>query len=78
MCRVDLVGHLLACELHFVRVDDDNIITAIDVGGVARLVLAAEDLRNLRCKTSQYLVGRVDDNPLLVNRSGVRRDSFVA
>ena len=23
-------------------------------------------------------VGRVDDNPLLVNRSGVRRDSFVA
>ena len=75
---IDLVGHLLACELHFVRVDDDNIIAAIDVGGVARLVIAAEDLRNLRCKPTQSLVGRNDNNPLLVNRSGVRRDSFVA
>ena len=75
---VDLVGHLLARQPYLVGVHDDNVVAAIDVGCLARLVLAAEDLRNLRCKTSQYLVGRVDDNPLLVNRSGVRRDSFVA
>ena len=76
--RVDLVGHFVARELHLLRVDDDDVVTTVDVGCVAGLVLASEDLRDLRCKTSQYLVGRVDDNPLLVNRSGVRRDSFVA
>lgn len=75
---VDLVGHLLARELHFVRVDNDYEVAAINVGRVARLVLAPEDLRDLRSKTSQYLVCRIDDNPLLVDRSGIRRDSFVA
>lgn len=78
MARVDLVGHLVARELHLVRVDDDDIITAIDVGRVAGLVLASEDLRDLRCKTSQYLVRRVDHHPLFGRGRGVGRDSLVA
>lgn len=78
VARVDLVGHLVARELHLVRVDDDDIITAIDVGRVAGLVLASEDLRDLRCKTSQYLVRRVDHHPLFGRGRGVGRDSLVA
>ena len=78
MSRVDLVGHLLARELHLVRVDNDYIVAAISVGRVAGLVLASEDLRDLRCKTSQYLVVRIDQNPLFFDRSGIRRDSLVA
>ncbi len=40
--RVDLVGHLVARELHLLGVDNDDVVTAIDVGGVAGLVLASE------------------------------------
>ena len=54
--RVDLVGHFVARELHLLRVDDDDVVTTVDGGCVAGLVLASEDLRDLRCKTSQYLV----------------------
>ena len=47
--RVDLVGHFVARELHLLRVDDDDVVTTVDVGCVAGLVLASEDLRDLRC-----------------------------
>ena len=76
--RVDLVGHLVARELHLLRVDDDDIVTAVHVGRVAGLVLAAEDLGDLRSKTSQYLVRSVDDNPFLGYRRCIGRDSLVA
>ena len=74
---IDLVGHLCACKLNLLGVDNDNIITAIDVRSVARLVLTTQNLCDLRSKTSQYLVGSVDNVPLLLNGSGVQRDSFV-
>ena len=76
--RVDLVGHFVARELHLLRVDDDDVVTAVDVGCVAGLVLASEDLRDLRCKTSQYLVRSVDDDPFLGHRRCIGRDSLVA
>ena len=75
---VDLVGHFVARELHLLRVDDDDVVAAIDVGRVAGLVLASEDLRDLRCKTSQYLVRSVDDDPLFGHRRSIGRDSLVA
>ena len=76
--RVDLLGHLVARELHLLRIDDDDVVTAIHVGRVAGLVLASEDLRDLRCKTSQYLVRSVDDDPFLGHRRCIGRDSLVA
>ena len=78
MTRVDLVGHFFARELHLVRVDDDDVVTAVHVGRVAGLVLASEDLRDLRCKTSQYLIRSVDDDPFLGHRRSIGRDSLVA
>ena len=76
--RLDLVGHFFARELHLVRIDDDDVVTAIHVGRVAGLVLASEDLRDLRCKTSQYLIRSVDDDPFLGHRRSIGRDSLVA
>ena len=78
MTRVDLIGHFLARELHLLRVDYDHVVAAIDVGRVAGLVLASEDLRDLRCKTSQHLVRCVDDDPFLGHRRSIGRDGLVA
>ena len=62
----------------YARVDDDDVVTAVHVGRVAGLVLASEDLRDLRCKTSQYLIRSVDDDPFLGHRRSIGRDSLVA
>ena len=75
---IDLLGQFVARELHLLRIDDDDVVTAIDVGRVAGLVLAAEDLGDLRCKTSQHLVRRIYHHPFLGDGSCIRRDCFVA
>ena len=78
VASVDLVGQFFACQLHLFGIDDDDIVTAVGVGRVARLVLAAQNLGDLRRKATQHLVGGVDDVPLLGDGSCVRRDGFVA
>jgi len=77
VARVDLVGQLVARELHLVRIDYDDEITAISVRSVAGLVLASEDLSHLRRKTSQHLVRRVDNEPLFLSSFRIDRDGFV-
>ena len=74
---IDLVGQFVARELHLLRIDHDDIITAIGVGSVAGLVLAAKDLGHLRSKTSQHLVRCVYHHPFLGDGSRIRRDGFV-
>ena len=53
---VDLVGLFLASELHLCSVDDDNIVTAIDVRSETGLVLAADKLGDLRGEKDSYKV----------------------
>ena len=75
---IDLVGQFVARELHLVRIDYDDIVAAIGVGGVAGLVLAAQDFSDLRAEASQHLVGGVDKDPFLFDCCRIRRDGFVA
>ena len=75
---VDLVGHFLARELHLLRIDHDDVVTAVGVWGVAGLVLATENLRDLRGKPSQYLAIGINQHPFLGYRSCIGRDSLVA
>src|SRR3546814_7384151 len=50
---VNLVLQLLARELHLVGVDHDDIVTAIDMRGEARLMLAAQDAGDDRCGAAE-------------------------
>ena len=59
--RFVLLLQLLAGNYDFVRIDNDNEISAIDVGGERRLVLAAQQNGGLRRDTAQGLAGGVDD-----------------
>jgi hypothetical protein len=63
---VHLVVPLLTSERDFVSVDDDHVIAVIDVRGEGRLVLATEDMSDLRCRTTEDLSLKVDDPPLAI------------
>ena len=44
MTIIDFIGQLFAGEAHFAGIDDDNMVAAIDVRGVAWFMFAAEDI----------------------------------
>lgn len=60
------VRKLLACHFHFLRVDDHNMVSTINIGSIARLVLAANDFCNLACNTAQNLVFGIYQNPVFL------------
>ena len=62
---IDLVRQLLAGEPHLVGVDDDDIVTAIDVRGEARLVLAAQDVGDDRRSAADHQAFGIDQMPFL-------------
>ena len=62
---VGLAIPLAAGELHLLGIDDDDEIAGIDVRGVVRAVLAAENGGNRDRKPADHLVGSVDHEPLL-------------
>ena len=78
MADILLVRKLVAGQLHLLGVDNDDVVATIDVRSEPRLVLAAQNLRDLRCETAQYRVRRVDQHPLLVDVGGVGGDRLVA
>ena len=51
-----LVREFLACELHFVSVYDDNIVSTVHVWAEGRLVLATKNTYNLCCQPTRYLI----------------------
>ena len=70
MTEVGLVRQLLSRELHFFSIDNNDIIAGIDVRRVDGLILAAQDFRDLCCKTSDRLVLGVYNVPLAFNIGG--------
>src|SRR3546814_1733372 len=72
---VTLVLQLLAGERHLFGVDDDDIVTAIDVRGERRLMLAAQDVGDDRRNAAHNETLGVDQHPFLFDRRGVRRYS---
>ena len=66
--------HLLATrELDLVGVHDDHVVTRVHVGREDRLVLAAQDGRDLRGKTPQYLAAGINHVPAAHDVLGLRR-----
>ena len=64
--KVDAVGHFFAGENDLVGVDDDDIVAALHVGGVAGFVFAAKQLCHFCAQTAENLVGGVDNHPLVL------------
>ena len=60
---VELAFELVARELYLARVDDDDEIARVLVGGKGRLVLATQDACNLACEAAKRNARRVDDKP---------------
>ena len=69
----DLLGFCLALgEHHLVGIDDDHVVTGVDVGGEDRLVLATEDAGGLRAQTPEHHALSVDDVPCAGDLAGLR------
>ena len=64
---VDLVGLFLAAEDNLLGVDDDDIVAAVDVRGVARLGLAAQDVGNAGSQATYGLSLSVNEDPFLLD-----------
>ena len=78
MADILFVREFVTGELHFLGVDNDDVVSAIDVGSETRLVLTAQDLGDLRSKTAQYHIRRVDQNPFLGRGRRIDGNRFVA
>ena len=73
---VHLLVALAAGQDDLVGVDDDDVVAAVDMGGVRRLVLAAQTQRHNRGETTHDEPGGVDHNPLLFDIGGLERDGL--
>ena len=63
VANVLLVVHLIARQGYFSRVDDNDIVTTVNVGGVIGLVLAAKAEGNMRSQSAEGLTLGVNHNP---------------
>ena len=72
---VELLLGLLAGQDSLVAVDDDNIVTAINVGGVVNFLLAAQQNSSLSSDVAQALAGSVEQIPLALDLSGLYESS---
>lgn len=59
------IGPFLSGHSHFLRVDHDDVVTAVSVRLVACLMLAADDAGHLACHTTQYLGIGINHHPAL-------------
>ena len=78
VANVNTIVHLVTLEGNLLSVDDDDVVTAIHVRGVARFGLAAKDKSNPGCKTAKRKIRGIDDDPLFLYSSLVKGDCFVA
>ena len=75
---VNLVGHFLAGEANLVGIDDDHVVSAVNVRGEVGFVFTPDHGGNLAGQTTQNLVFSIHNNPLLRHRVAVGGDGFVA
>lgn len=76
--KIDVVSHLFAGENNFVGIDDDYIVTALNVGRVAGLVLTHKDFGNFRAETAEMQTGCINNVPLVLNALSIGREGSVA
>ena len=75
---VSAIRHLLTGQDELVGVDDDDVVTAVNVGSKVGLVLTTEQFGDLRSKATEHLVGGVNDDPLFLCGFLVGRNGLVA
>src|SRR5450432_1005654 len=63
MAIVELLLQLVSSDRDLACIQDNHIVTSIQVGGEGRLVLAAQDMSDLRSETPQAQIRRVDHKP---------------
>ena len=68
---VDDLLRLRAGQHDLLGVDDDDEVTGVDVRGEVRLVLAAQEHRDLRSETPEHHVRGVDDVPGALDIGGL-------
>ena len=66
---VFLLIHLVTCEDHLLAVDHDHVISAIYMGRIVGLVLAAQHVRNLAANPAHSLIGPVHNEPFALHGS---------
>ncbi len=76
--KIFATGPLVASEAHLVGIDDNYIVATLYERRVCGLVLASEDQGNYRAKTTEYLIGGIDNHPLTLAVLLVGRNCFVA
>src|SRR5690606_21903798 len=75
---VGLVAALVAGEADLLDVDDDDVVPAIDVRGVARLVLAAQDVGDDRGEAADDQTLGIDQMPFLLDLGRLDRPGLLA
>src|SRR5262249_42927549 len=73
---IDLSLALLAGEQDFFRVDNDDIVSAVDMRRIGRLVLAAQPHCHNACQPADNQAGGVDNHPLLLDIGRLGRKGF--
>jgi len=66
-----------ARHLNLLSVDHNDVLAGINVWGVFRAMLAHQNHGDLAGQTPQRAVGRIDDEPFLLNRTRFRDGGFL-
>ncbi len=77
VAHVNLVGHFLAGKSDFVRIDDDDIVTTIEMRGVIRFCLASEDACDGGSQSADNHLLGVNNNPFFLHDLFVCRNCSV-
>lgn len=75
---VNTVGHLISLEGHLLGVDNDDVVTTVNVGGETGFGLATKDKSNAGSETTKSEICSVKHYPLLLYGCLVKRYRLVA
>src|SRR5919198_1402960 len=64
MPTIELLCPFIPCKDNLVSINNNNIVTGIDMRSVVGFMLATENLRHFTGKASHYLILGIDDIPL--------------
>jgi hypothetical protein len=69
-----LLSSLVTGDSHLFRIDNHNVVPGIDVGRVFRFMLTSQSVRYLSGESTQNLVSRINDVPIMAYVLGSYRD----
>ena len=77
IAQVNFIVPLVSGKFNFVCVNDNHIITTVNMRGKASFVLSSQQFRNFRTETAYDLIGSVDNNPFFLSCFFVCRNGLV-